>query len=273
MSPHVRLQTTGAIATVTIDRPEKHNAVSYEMWLELGRAARELGDDDGVRVVVLTGAGDKAFSAGADINDFAAHRSNSEQAKAYAEAFEGALDAIEEMAKPTIAMVRGICIGGGCELAMAADLRIASANSTFGVPVAKIAVLVGYKEMRRLVQLVGSGNASALLLTARTIDAPEALRIGLITEVVPGAELTGHVYALAEEMATYAPMSQAGHKRIMRTVLRDPALRALSDEERHLPFSIFDTPDAREGHDAFVEKRPPKFQGNNAPFWGGPGRR
>ena len=231
------------------------------MWGLLRDAALRLGADESVRVVVLTGAGEKAFSAGADIKDFPAHRSNSDLARAYADAFEGALDAVEQMPKPVICMIRGICVGGGCELSMAADLRIAATGSTFGVPVAKIGVLVGYNEMRRLLHLVGPGHAANLLLTARRIDEQEALRIGLLTEVVPADELVEHTYGLAREMATYAPLTQSGHKRIVRTVLANPSLTALTDEERELPLSIFDTEDGQEGYRAFMEKRPPRFQG------------
>ena len=261
MSDLIQTERQDGIGTITLNRPGQHNAMSYDMWMELGAAARELGEDDGINVVVLTGAGERAFSAGADIKDFPAHRSSSTLAVDYAAAFEGALNAVEGVPKPVIAMIRGICVGGGCELATAADLRIAADGSTFGVPVAKIGVLVGYSEMRRLVRLVGPGHANNLLLTARSVDAQEAYRIGLITEVVPAERLTEHTYALAAKLAAYAPMPQSGHKRIMRTVLTDPGLRNLSDEEAAFPLSIFDTYDGMEGYRAFVEKRAPRFTG------------
>ncbi len=261
MSDKVLVGVEGGVGTITLNRPAQHNAIDFEMWGLLRDAAVRLGADDGVRVVILTGTGERAFSAGADIKDFPAHRSNSELARAYAHAFEGALDAVEQMPKPVICMIRGICVGGGCELSMAADLRIAATGSTFGVPVAKIGVLVGYNEMRRLLHLVGPGHAANLLLTARRIDEQEALRIGLLTEVVPADRLVEHTYGLAKEMATYAPLTQSGHKRIVRTVLANPSLTALTDEERELPLSIFDTEDGQEGYRAFMEKRQPRFRG------------
>ena len=261
MSQKLLVAIEDGIATLTLNRPDQHNAIDFETWGLLWNAATQLAQDAGVKVVILRGAGERAFSAGADIKDFPAHRSNSEQGKEYAAAFEGALDAIEQMPKPTISMIRGICVGGGCELSMATDLRIAATGSTFGVPVAKIGVLVGYNEMRRLLNLVGPGHAANLLLTSRRVDEQEALRIGLLTEVVPAERLVEHTYALASEMAAYAPLTQSGHKRIIRTILRNPALADLTEEEQWLPLSIFDTKDGQEGYRAFVEKRAPRFEG------------
>ena len=261
MSQKLLVAIEDGIATLTLNRPDQHNAMDFETWGLLRDAATQLAQDAGVKVVILRGAGERAFSAGADIKDFPAHRSNSEQGKEYAAAFEGALDAIEQMPKPTISMIRGICVGGGCELSMATDLRIAATGSMFGVPVAKIGVLVGYNEMRRLLNLVGPGHAANLLLTARRIDEQEALRIGLLTEVVPAERLVEHTYTLAGEMATYAPLTQSGHKRIIQTILRNPALTDLTEEEQWLPLSIFDTKDGQEDYRAFVEKRAPRFEG------------
>ena len=179
----------------------------------------------------------------------------------YAEAFDGAMDTIEAMPKPTICMIRGFCVGGGCELSMAADIRIAADNSRFGIPVARLSILVGYKEMRRLVQLVGPGNAAYILLSARLIDAQEAHRIGLVTQVVPLDEIADATYDLAREMVPLAPLSQARHKRILQTVLRNPDLDFLTEEEESLPFANFDSEDFQEGRAAFIERRQPHFKG------------
>ena len=261
MTDDILLSVQDGVATVTFNRPDQRNAVDYAGWKWLRRAAQGLERDAAVKVVVFAGAGDAAFSAGADIKDFDTHRSSSAKAKVYAEAFDGALDAIEALSKPTISLVRGFCVGGGCELSMATDVRIASEDSRFGVPVAKLSVLVGYKEMRRLVQLVGPGNASYLLLSARLIDAREAHRIGLVTQVAPPEEVAEAAYGLAREMADLAPLSHERHKRIMRTVLRDPDLAHLTEEERHLPFANFDSEDFREGQSAFIQRRKPRFEG------------
>ena len=144
---------------------------------------------------------------------------------------------------------------------MATDVRVAAEGSRFGVPVARLSVLVGYKEMRRLVQLVGPGNASYLLLSARLIDAREAHRIGLVTLVTPPEEASETAYSLAREMASLAPLSHSRHKEIMRTTLRNPGLDDLTDEEAHLPFANFDSDDFLEGRTAFVQRREPRFRG------------
>ncbi len=261
MTDDILVSEQDGIATVTFNRPSQRNAISYHGWRRLRRIALDLERDPAVKVVVFTGAGDAAFSAGADIKDFESYRDDSTKAKVYAEAFDGAMDAIEAMSKPTICMIKGFCVGGGCELSMAADIRIAADNSRFGIPVARLSILVGYKEMRRLVRLVGPGNAAYILLSARLVDAQEAHRIGLVTQVVPLDEIADVTYDLARAMVPLAPLSQARHKRILQTVLRNPDLTSLTEEEEHLPFANFDSEDFREGRAAFIERRQPNFKG------------
>src|SRR5581483_5474913 len=211
--------------------------------------------------VIFRGAGGEAFSSGADISEFETRRNNSAAARAYARVFEDTLDAVAAIGKPTLALIRGACIGGGLELACATDLRFASSDSRFGVPIARLGILVGYKEMRRFVQLVGPAMALDLLLTARLIDAATALRVGLVNEVCAPNEIETFVFDLARRVTDLAPQSHRWHKQILKTVLENPALRDLSEAEVARPFAIFDSLDFQEGRRAFLEKRAPRFVG------------
>ena len=242
------LDVQEGIATITFNQPEKHNAIDYEGWKILLTEVTTLSADKDIKVVVFTGAGGKSFSAGADIKDFEKNRKDSSTGRIYSDAFDGALDAIENMPMPTISKINGICVGGGCELSMATDIRIASDKSKFGIPVAKLGILVGYREMKRLINLAGSGNASYILLSGRIFDAIEALNMGLVNQVVPENKLDDIVAKLTTEMVPLA-------------TIRNPSLCNLSEEETLLPFSNFDSEDFKEGQSAFVERRVPKFKG------------
>lgn len=251
----------GAIATVVFNRPAHRNAFTFAMYHEIHRLMLDLGADPSVRVVVFRGAGSEAFAAGADIAEFETWRCNAAQARLYAAAFEGAMDAVEALPKPTVAMIAGACVGGGLEFAACMDLRIAADNARFGVPIARLGLLVGYKEMRRVVRIVGPAVAMEMLLTARLMGAAEAHRVGLVGRVVPLAELEGTAYGLAEEMAALAPLTHRWHKQILQTVLRNPALEGLTAEEEARPYACYDTADFHEGRRAFLEKRRPLFRG------------
>ena len=261
MSDDILVEENDGIATVTFNRPEKRNAISYEMWLELGRIASHLADSPTTRVVVLRGAGGEAFSAGADIADFEEHRSDSVKARRYASVIDATMDAVESLPKPTISLIEGYCVGGGFELAHACDLRLAADNARMGVTAARLGIAVGYWELRRLVRLAGRGGALYVLLTAGIMDAQEALHLGLVQRVVPTGEIERYTYDLAQQMARLAPLSHKVHKEMVRTVLEKPDLGDLSPEEEALPFYHFDTEDFREGRRAFLEKRPPEFVG------------
>lgn len=261
MGDDILVERRDGVAAVILNRPEQRNAITYEMWVELGRVFTELDEDPGVRAVVLTGAGDQAFSAGADIKDFQEHRSDAARARVYAQALEVASDALESLSKPSIAMIRGFCVGGGCEFALATDLRIASDNSRFGIPVGRLSIVAGYQEMRRLVRLIGPANTCYLLLTANLMNAQEAMHMGLVNKVVVSAEIEEYTYGLARRIANLAPLAHQAHKRILRKVLEDPSLGHLTPEDADIPFSVFDTEDFQEGVRAFVEKREPRFTG------------
>ena len=258
MSEPIKFEVKDQIARVTFNRPEQHNAISYDGWLKLIEIANKIEEDSSIRSAVFLGEGEKSFSAGADIKDFETNRKDSETAKIYSKAFDGALDAIEALSVPTISMIRGICVGGGCELSMATDIRIASNKSRFGIPVAKLGILVGYREMKRLVNLVGPGNASYILLSGRLIDSTEAFRMGLITQLVDDPALEDTVLNLANEITPLAPLSQKRHKIILQNVINNQSLDGLDEE---LPFTNFDSTDFQEGKDAFISRRPPNFKG------------
>lgn len=261
MTGEILLSINDKVANITFNRPAQHNAIAYEGWLRLIDIADQIKSDPEIRVVILSGAGSRAFSAGADIKDFDSHRYDSDSSKVYSEAFDGALDKIESLPVPTISKIQGICIGGGCELTMATDIRIASDDSKFGIPVAKLGILVGYREMKRLVNLVGQGNASYILLSGRIIGAKEAEHMGLITKLVPNHDLDETVEKLVEEMIHLAPLSQSRHKKILQKIISNQSLEGFTIEETHLPFTNFDSQDFNEGKSAFVNRRTPSFKG------------
>jgi enoyl-CoA hydratase/carnithine racemase len=261
MNEPILVKHEGQVATVILNRPDQRNAITLAMWVRLTEIAHELDRDTGVRVVIFRGAGETAFSTGADIGEFESVRNNSVLAREYAAAMDGATDAIAAIGKPTISLIQGFCVGGGLELTTATDLRLAADNARFGVPIARLGLLVGYKEMRRLVMLIGPGPTLDLLLTARLIGSADALRLGLISEIVPAGELERHTYDLARRMCGLAPLLAGWHKQILQTVLTNPDLSDLSPEEEVLPLACFDTADFQEGRRAFLEKRRPQFEG------------
>ena len=261
ISDDILLEERDGVATVVLNRPHQRNALSYHMWLDLQRIAVDLEASSTVRAVVFRGAGQDAFSAGADIKDFDLYRDTSAKAHLYAAAVDGAMDAVEAISKPTIALILGYCVGGGLELTHACDLRVAADNSRLGITAAKLGIAIGYREMRRLAQLVGRGGALYILLTGRLVDSQEALRMGLVHQVVPLEGAEECAYALAQEVAQLAPLSHAAHKAILEKVLEGPGLEGQTPEEEALPFLHFDTEDYRQARRAFIEKRPPQFLG------------
>ena len=257
---HILLRRDGAIATVTINRPAQRNAISFEMWGQLTDLMQDLDADRDVRCVVIAGAGGEAFSAGADISDFDAYRSDSTKGRVYNRAVDGLLETVAVIGTPVISMIRGFAAGGGCELAVATDLRVAAEGSRLGIPVARLGITIGHREMYGLVNLVGKGNAMYILLSGRLLEADEALRIGLVNQVAPPEKLEEVTYRLASDIANLAPLSHAVNKKTLNQVLAKPSLD-LTPEEADLPLTQFDTRDYHEGFRAFLEKRRPEFIG------------
>ena len=255
----VDLDRAASIAVVTLDRPKVLNALNTATFAELHAAFDELAADSAVRVVLLTGAGDRAFAAGADIRELAAVSAT--DGKAFSLRGQAVLRKIETLSKPVIACVRGFALGGGCELAMACTFRIAANDAKLGQPEVKLGVIPGYGGSQRLPRLVGRGAAMKLLLTGAIIDAPEALRIGLVDEVVPAAELMHRARQLAGEITAQAPLAIAETIRVVDEGLDLPLDPALRREAEGFGF-LCNTGDKAEGTAAFLEKRAPHWKGN-----------
>ncbi len=256
--PEVLVAREGALATVTLSNPERLNALTLAMWEQLGAIVRGLDSDDAVRCIVLKGAGEKAFAAGADIAEFSSVRADSRQAWAYGERIAGTMRALRECRHPIVAAIRGACVGGGIELASQCDLRVCGASSKFGVPIKNLGLVVAYDEMAGLIALAGRAVALEILLEGRVFGAAEALAKGLVNRVVPDERVEEEAYAAARHIAEGAPLVARWHKKFARR-LADP--RPLSEAEHAESYACFDTEDFREGVAAFLAKRKPDFKG------------
>ena len=250
----------GGVGYVIFNNPERHNAVSLDMWDATSRILEGFANDEEVRVVVLTGAGGKAFVSGADISKFESERATLEATRRYNASVEKAYTGIQQFAKPTIAMIRGYCIGGGVGLAVCCDLRICSDNSRFAVPAAKLGLGYSYAGLRRLVDVIGPAFAREIFFTARQFDAEEASRMGLVNRVVPEAELEPYVKNYADTIAANAPLTVKGVKYIIGEIMKDESARNLA-RCAELVEQCFASNDFIEGRRAFMEKRKPAFTG------------
>jgi enoyl-CoA hydratase/carnithine racemase len=250
----------GAVGYLIFNNPERHNAVSLEMWAAATRILEEFGNDDAVRVVVVTGAGGKAFISGADISKFGDERATEAAVAHYNETVSKANRTFHEFPKPTIAMIRGYCIGGGLGLAVCCDLRIASDNSRFGIPAAKLGLGYGFPGIKRLADLVGPSFAKEIFFTARQFDAEEARLMGLVNRVLPAEELDAYVRNYAETIAANAPLTVNSVKFIVGETVKDPDQRDLARADA-LVQACFNSKDYVEGRTAFMEKRKPVFTG------------
>jgi enoyl-CoA hydratase/carnithine racemase len=250
----------GSVGYMTFNNPEKLNAVSLEMWDAASRIMSDFAADDAIRVVVITGAGGKAFVSGADISRFENERSNEEQQARYNEIVAKANDSLYSFPKPTIAMIRGYCIGGGLGLAVCCDLRICSDNSRFAIPAAKLGLGYGYTGIKRLADLVGPSFAKEIFFTARQFDAAEAQTMGLVNRVVPADQLETYVKGYADTIGGNAPLTVNAVKFIANQTVADEGKRDLK-RCADLVKGCFDSKDFIEGRRAFMEKRKPAFTG------------
>lgn len=253
----ILLERKGAIAVIRINRPDKLNAMNAQVKDEIATALGELERDETAHVVILTGVGDKAFVAGADINEFEGKKPI-DQWKAYGHA--SVYNVVDRFPKPIIAMINGYCLGGGCELAMACDIRVASDRAQLGQPEVNIGIIPGGGGSQRLPRFVGLGKALELILTGDRISAAEAHRIGLVDEIVPHAELEARTMELAEKIASKSPLAVRLAKAAVKASVTMPLDQGLRHEQS-LFSVVFSTEDKEEGVRAFQEKRPPKWKG------------
>ncbi len=256
----IMLRREGAVATVVINRPEQRNAITLAMWQRFARLFEELDADDTVGLVIVRGADDRAFSAGADVKEFEETRSTPHKARGYRDAFERACDALAGMSKPSIAAVRGYCYGGGFELALSADIRVAAETSSFAIPAARMGLAISHVFVGRMMALAGSGHTGYLLLTGRSVSGTEAHDMGLVSVVVPDAELEAYLAELTADVLALSPNSHRVHKQVMRDLLEFGAHGNVPQSRRGLPRSATDSEDFREGVRAFMEKRSPQFR-------------
>ena len=251
---------TGAVATLTFNNPAKHNALSREIRAALPAVLAALQADPDVRVIVVTGAGDKAFVSGADISEFGDQRTSPAARAGFDDSMAAIGRAWAGLDKPVIAMIRGFCIGGGLLTALQADIRIASDDSQFGVPAARLGLGYGFGGVTALTNLVGPAWTAEILFSARRFSAAEALQMGLVNRVVPAADLPAAVLSLAGAIAANAPRTVAAAKVALREAGRPPDRRDLARVEAMVE-ACFRSADYQEGQRAFAEKRPPEFTG------------
>jgi enoyl-CoA hydratase len=254
----LHLTIDGAIAQLVLNRPAKRNALDRAMWAAVPELAARVAGDPEVKVLVLRGATAEAFSAGADIAEFEEVHASAEAAHAYHEVVHRAYDSIASLAKPTIAMVRGVCFGGGCALALCCDLRYADQTATFCIPPARLGLAYSLGETKRLVDLVGPSRAKEMLMGARVIGADEALRIGLATRLFDAVDLERETLAFAERLGDLSQFTIGAVKAIVGEIMAGATDETASS--RRLLADQFKGPDYLEGRAAFLEKRAPDFR-------------
>ena len=256
----ILVERRDGIAVVTVNRPESRNAMTMGMWEYVPELMSQLGQDPAVRVIVIRGAGEKAFVSGANINQFTDPTFVEQKAHHYHEVVDRAIQSLEDVERPVIAMINGFALGGGCELAMGCDIRVVSETAKLGIPSANLGITISWYNTRRLYSLVGPSKAKEMLFTAKILMAQEALAAGLVDHVVPTAQLESSTFELASLIASKAPFTIRHAKKMINAIRRDPSLSGLTDEGE-LSMRSFRSQDFQEGVRAFLEKRPPKFEG------------
>jgi enoyl-CoA hydratase/carnithine racemase len=256
---HILVSNDDNISTVTLNRPDKLNALNRSAWQELADAFTELNGLGLVRCIIVRGAGGKAFSAGADISEFADERCNVAQATTYGSIVEGAINTIIEGPHPTIALVEGACVGGGLEIACACDIRICGESSRFGIPVNRLGLTMAYPELQALLSVVASPVAKEILFSGELFGAHRAAAVGLVNRVVADDLVQQETYALAARVVKGAPLVNRWHKKFIRRLADS---KPLADEEVHESYKAFGTKDFRRGYRAFLGKTDPDFEGN-----------
>lgn len=250
----------GAVGHVIFNNPAKHNAVSLEMWEAMGRAMEEFAADDSIRVVVLSGAGGKAFVSGADISKFESERATKEAVAAYAEVSTAAYDKLYNFPKPTLARIQGYCIGGGVNVAICCDMRVCTEGSRFAIPAARLGLGYGHVGFGRLADVVGPSRAMEMFYTARQFSAQEAYDMGLVNASVEGGKLDETVDDITGRIGENAPLTIGAIKAAARELVKNPDDRDLARVDA-LVQACFDSQDYIEGRRAFMEKRKPNFKG------------
>ena len=258
MTDQIAVTRTGPIATVVLYRPEKLNALTKAMWQALGAAVDALSADDSVRCVIVRGAGERAFSPGNDIAEFATERGSKAQAIDYGRIMHATARSLATCRHPLVAQIHGICVGGGLEIAALCDLRICGKSSRFGAPIKNLGLVMAYPEMAPLVRLAGPDVALEILLEGRIFGAAEAKEKRLVTRVVLDADVAAESLATAQRIADGAPLVARWHKRFARRLAEGRPITAAEHDEC---FDCFDTGDFRIGYAAFLEKRKPEFTG------------
>ncbi len=257
-APEILTETIdeGTIAVITLNRPARHNALTLAMWRQVASSVREFGAQRVTRVILIRGAGERAFASGADLHEMATYRQTPEGAVDYHVAVEEAFAALTAVEQPTIAMIHGYCIGGGCELAVACDLRIADERSHFGIPAAKLGIVLGVDELRRLANLVGLAGAKEILFTGRQFDADEALRMGVIDRVVPADDLESTVLELSRQIVANASIAVGAAKLLLNAIGREDAADEIAALQREFVERAGSSGASRERIGEFVSRRP-----------------